>query len=120
MPQGDDLVGLGMPAQLAATLGNTANALTCAGTSQTTAATVKVHNTELVAASSQTGAILPSLALVGTPYWFFTSSSTTAVVYCPVGHNLNGSANGSLSIAQNKGAVIWQYKKSNWASILTA
>lgn len=114
-----ELVGTGMPPQLASLLGGDPSLLTCTGTSQATAAVVKSKNTELSAASSQTGAILQKGSLYNF-HAFFTSSSTSAVVYCPVGDTLNGSSNGSLSIAQNKGAVIWQYKKGAWASILTA
>lgn len=114
------LMGHGMPPQLADLLGGEPNVLTCTGTAQGTAATVKSKNTELSAASSQTGAILPSASNVNSEFFFFCSSSTSAVVYVPSGHYLNGSQNAGLTIAQNKGAIIWQYKKGYWASILTA
>lgn len=122
MPQSDDLVGLGVAPQLAAVIGNQANTLTCTGSSsQSGAATVKTHNTELTAASgSANSAVIPSTALVGTPWFFFTSSSTSAIVYVPSGHYLNGSLNVGLTIAQNKMAILFQYKKGYWGSILTA
>jgi len=121
MPTGDDLCGLGMSPGLATVLGNTDNALTCAASgAQAGAAAVKTHNTELVAAGGADSAILPSTAKVGTPYFFYTSSTTSAKVFVPVGHNLAGSANGSVTIAQGKAAIIWQYKLSNWAYVILA
>jgi len=120
MPQSTDLTGAGLPPLLASLLGNQANALVTTGTSQTTAATIKTHNTELTTASSQTGAILPSNALVGTPYFVACPTSTSGVIYAPVGQTLNGSLNGSVTVAQNKCVILWQYKLNNWVSNLTA
>lgn len=120
MPTGPDLVGLGVPGELAAVLGNTDSTVTCAGTAQATATSIKTHNAALSAASSQTGAILPSAAKIGTPYYFVCTSSTAAVVYVPVGQLLNGTTNGSFTLAQNKAGILWQYKLNNWTSILTA
>lgn len=120
MPQPTDLMGLGMPPILSAALGNAANAVTCAGTAQATATKIKTHNSELVAASSQTGAILPSNALIGTPYFVNVSSSTSAVVYVPVGQLLNGVTNDSVTLATKKAAILWQYKLNNWTSLVTA
>ena len=120
MPSSDDLQGLGMPSPLAQVLGNQPATLTCTGTTQATAALIKTTNTELVAAGSATGAILNSSAPNGSPYYLFTSSSTAALIYPPVGEVLNGTTNGTLSLAQNKAAIIWQYKNNNWVSILTA
>ncbi len=120
MPTGDDLIGLGMPNMLAATLGNGPSVLTTTGTAQTTAATIKSHNVELTTAGSQTGAILPSTAKIGTLYYISNPTSTSGVVYVPVGHYLNGSQNAGLTVAQNKGAILWQYKASYWTSIINA
>lgn len=120
MPQGDDLVGLGMSPLLASTLGNDDQLLTCTGTSQATAALIKTTNVELSAASSQTGALLNVNLLIGSPVFAFCSSSTSAVIYPPNGGTLNGTLNGSFTLAQNKAAVLIQYKKGAWSSNLTA
>lgn len=120
MPQATDLLGLGMSPFLAGELGNTASTLTCAGTTQATGAVIKSKNVELTAASSQTGALLQSASKIGSPYYLTCSSSTAAVVYVPVGQNLNGVANDSLTLAQHKSAIVWQYKLNNWTSVLTA
>lgn len=116
----DALMGLGMPAQLSTLIGANPHALTTTGTAQTTAAVLKSRNSELVTAGSQTGAIPPSTAGVMEPYFLMTSAATTGVVYVPVGHTLLGTLNGSFNLAQNKAAIFWQYKKSNWAYIVLA
>jgi hypothetical protein len=117
-------MGLGMPAQLAEVLGNQANALACTGTTQGTAATIKTTNTELVSSASNTGAVLQATVPIGSPHYVFNSQATTAVVYVPTGDALNGSTNGTLSVAQNKGAILWKYKTAgsvgSWASIVAA
>ena len=126
MPQSTDLVGLGMAPELARELGNQASTLTClAASTQTGAAKILTTNVELSAASgSLNSAILPTLAKVGTPYLFFGGSSTAALVYPPVGDNMNGSANAACTVAQNKGVIIMKYKQSgstgSWSSITTA
>lgn len=120
MPTSTDLMGLGMAAQLAESLGNTNNALTCTGTAIATAATIKTHNTELVAASSQTGAKFPSTAKVGTPYYLFNSTATSAVIYVPSGMYINTVLNDSYTLAQNKSVIMLQYKPNYWSTNLTA
>jgi len=120
MAKADDLVGLGLPSPLANVLGNQDSIVTCAGTSQATATLIKTPNIELSAASSQTGAILNTTFLVGEEVYCFCSSSTAAFIYPPVGATLNGTLNGSLSLAQNKAAFLIQYKKGFWSSNLTA
>jgi hypothetical protein len=116
MPTADDLTGLGMAPSLASELGNQPTSLTCTGTSQGTAATVKSKNVELNAQSSQTGAILPSGMKVGSPCYFAngTTSATSAVVYAPVGHYFNGTLNASTTIAQTGSLIAFQYKKGYW------
>lgn len=120
MPTADNLIGMGVPPLLAQNTGNTPSALTATGTAQGTAATIKSTLVEITTASSNTGAILPADALMGTPYWAYNVAAPTAVVYVPSGHYLNGTQNAGLSVATNKAAVLIQYKKGYWASILTA
>jgi hypothetical protein len=115
-------MGLGMSAQLSSMLGEQPSQLTCTGTSQATAAGVKSRGPELNAQSSQTGALLVSVGLF-VPYYVAngTASATSAIVYTPVGSTLNGAASTTgLTIAQNKAAILWEYRKNFWASVLTA
>lgn len=116
----DALTGLGMAPQLASRLG--ANPLTTngAGVAQATAAVLKSKNTELNPAGSATGFIPPSDAALMEPYNLTNQQATSAVVYVPVGHTLNGTLNGSVTVAQTKSVILWQYKVKNWTYILTA
>ena len=115
----DALTGLGMPAQLAFLIGDVPLTQAGAGTTQTGATLLRGCMVELTAASSQTAFVLQKLG-PNTPYFLFNSISTAAVVFCPSGATMNGSSNGSVSIAQNKGAIVWEYKKDAWCSIVTA
>ena len=123
MPKPEDLMGNGMPGELANVLGVAPLKITCAGTTQGTATAIPlVTGIELVPVTNQTGAILNTNSLVGTKYYCFNAAATavTAKVYCPVGETMNGSLNGSVSIAQNQGCIVEQYKNNYWMSVLTA
>lgn len=120
MPSSLGLMGVGVPAQQARVIGSDYTALTCAGTTQGTAAAVLSKMVELTAAANQTGAVLPDNADVQEEFNFFNSSATSAVVYVPAGHYLNGTQNAGLTVAQDKTAKIWQYKPKYWCSVLTA
>ena len=115
MPQATDLMGHGMSPFLAKDLGNDANLVTCAGTTLGAATTIKTTNSELSAAGSQTGAILPTTAKIGTPYYAFCSSSTSAVIYVPSGQYLNTVQNDTFTLAQKKAVVLFQYKLNYWS-----
>jgi len=121
MATADALCGVGFSAQAAERLGQNYSALTCAGTTQAAAAKVLTKNVELTAAGGATGAVIPTTAEIMDVYYFFNSSATTAVVYAPTSTTLNGAASTTgLSVAQNKAAFFFQYKKGAWASVLTA
>src|SRR5712671_463749 len=105
----DALAGLGLPVQLAQLLGGNPHQLTCTGTTQGTAATIRSSNTELVTAASQSGAILPASpdnTNVMVPYNIFNGTATTAVLYVPTGHTINGVLNSTLSIPSTNKSVI--------------
>jgi hypothetical protein len=119
MPKQSDLVGAGLPPLQAAILGNEPSALTATGSAQTDAAPILSHLVTMTATGAD-GVILPSGALVGTPYYVYNSSGSTGLVYCPVGHTLNSTSNGSLSLATHKQAIFIQVSKGVWASNLTA
>lgn len=118
-PTSDDLLGLGIAPNLAAEMGNDAVAVTCAGTAQSTATLIKQKNVTLTAASSQTGAILPSGAKVGSPFYLVCTSSTAAVIYAPVGHILvntgaaTSSTNGTATLAQFKSGIVWKSSQTS-------
>lgn len=120
MPTSDALMGHGMPPHQALDLGGNPKSLTATGTTQGGAAKVLTKNTEILTSSSQTGVVIPAGAQVMNPYYFFNKNSDSAVIYAPVGDTLNGAASTTgLTLAQNKAAILYQYKKGAWASILT-
>lgn len=118
----DALMGLGMPAQLAALMGANPSVITAVGTTQTGGApVVKSRNTEVITAGGAQAVVLPAGAGVMEPYFIANqANATAALVFVPAGHTLNGSLNGDLSVAQFKGVILWQYKPKFWASLLSA
>ncbi len=119
MPTATDLMGLGMPGELAGLLGNQPQALTATGTTQAGAAAITAHLVTMTATGAD-GIILPITGKVGTPYYVLNSSASTGLVYCPVGHTMNTTSNGSVSVATHLGVLCIQMSKGVWASILTA
>lgn len=108
-----DLMGSGLPPATARQIGHDPVAVTCAGTASTTATLITGRISNLTAASSQTGAILPAVsanangANIGDVYFIANTSATTAVLYPPASATITGGA--SVSIAQNKSAIVWYY-----------
>lgn len=120
MPTSDALMGLGVPGQQAEALGDNPHQLTTTGTAQGTAATIKSKDTELLTAGSQTGAIFPASAPINSQYSIVNPTATTGVIYAPSGHTMGGTLNGSFNLAQNKAAIVWQYKRTFWTYVLLA
>lgn len=119
MPQSTDLVGLGVPPSVAGSLGNDPIAVTAAGSAQAGATVIRNHMAEMTATGAD-GIVFPTNAKIGTPYYVFNSSGSTGLVYVPVGHTLNTTLNGSLSMVTHKMAIFIQYKNKFWSSVLTA
>jgi hypothetical protein len=118
-----DLMGLGMPAALAARLGNTPATLTAAAsTSQTGAAVLTNHVTLISAATGLNSVIFATAAALGTPWYITnsTASAASALVYCPVSGTMNQTSNGSTTLATGKTAIFIQNAQSSWVSVLTA
>jgi hypothetical protein len=113
-----DLMGASMPYNLAATVGYAPQLVAAAGTTQATAATVQSKMIEMTATGAD-GIILGNVDQ-GTPCWVYNSSASTGLVYVPVGHTLNNTLNGSLSLLTHKGALFVQYKNKFWMSVLSA
>ena len=119
-----DLMGLGVPAEVAKRIGMTPTAITCAGTSSQANATAVASQVKCLilsaASSSANGAVLSSSVGQGEFITASNAGSTTALVYCPSGFTMNGTSNGSVSIAQNKAAIIWRTSATAFVSVLTA
>ncbi len=119
MPTATDLMGLGMPGELAGILGNQPQALTATGTTIADASAITAHLVTMTATGAD-GIKLPITAKVGTPYYILNSSASTGLVYCPTGHTMNTTSNGYVSVATHVAAICIQMSKGVWASILTA
>ena len=118
----NDLMALGMPAELARRVGDTLATVVCAGTAAS-AATVAPAASFLVltTAASATGVVLPSHNALRTVV-VTNPVATTAIIYPPVGAQLNGgtATTGGQNIAQNKTAIVYYQTPTLLVSILTA
>lgn len=116
-----DLMGLGMPGGLANRIGNTPATVAGVGTAQTGAAAIQTSLTNATTAGGATAFVLPSAASLGRPFFFFNSSSTTALVFPPTSGTIQGgSANASFSVAQNKTAIFIRLTSTAWCAVLSA
>ena len=121
MSTAEALMGHGLPAQLAEDLGATPSAIGAGvGTAQTGAKQFLSKNSEITPTAGNTAYLVQNTLM--NPVYLYNSAATavTGLVFVPSGHTLNGSLNASLSVAQNKAAIMWQYKAKFWASVLTA
>lgn len=118
----DALTGFGMSAQMADLLGAQPYAAGAGvGTSQPTVVSIRSKSTEVTPTGGNTAYLLNTFG-ISEPIFIYNSaaSAVTALVFPPSGGTMLGSLNGSVSIAQNKGAWIWQYKKGFWAAVVSA
>lgn len=118
MSTSDELMGHGMPAQLANALGANPSIVNGTGTAQVGAGKVLTRNAELNTSGGQTAVVLQNVIMM--PYYIVNPDATTGLVFPPVGHTMAGTLNGSLSVAQNKAAIVWQYKPTFWSYVLLA
>lgn len=116
-----DLMGLGMPGPLAQLLGNMPTTLAGIGTANTTGAIITSSMLELTTSSGQTAFILRSTAGISRLFFLFNSSSTTALIYPPIGGNINqAGTDTALSLVQNKAVILWHFSPLVYRSVLTA
>jgi hypothetical protein len=107
MPTAQDLMGLSMPWDLAGELGNDVSSINGAGTTAGAATPITTHFVLVSGASSQTGAILPANAKIGTPYFVVSKGSAAAVIYPPANNTINsGAASVTMSAAVSAGIFI--------------
>jgi len=128
MSQGTSLalMGLGMSSEQAALIGADPWKGSGTGTSQTGATVLLSDNAEVSASSGQTAFIFPGGTTINGAIlndWWITNQSataTSALIYVPSGHYLNSTLNSSLTLAQYKSCIMWQYKYKYWTYLLTA
>ena len=117
----NDLTSLGMAPALASRVGWTVKSITGAGTAQG-GSSPKVYGGDfamLTTASSQTAATIDASFPVGQSAWVATISSTTGLLFPPSGCKFdNGSNDASVSIAQNKGRLVFRATPTLFYTIL--
>ena len=107
MPQSQDLMGLSMPYPLAGEVGNDVSSINGAGTTVGAATKITTKFVLITGASSQTGAILPADAKIGSPYYVVSKGSAAAVIYPPSGQTINsGASSVTMSAAVSSGIFI--------------
>ena len=129
MPDATALTGVGIPAQVANILGDVPAVLAAAGTTQGGAVQVLSNNTSINAQSSKTGVFLPTSTqatapdvFLYTPYYlnYSTLSAASPIIYVGVGGYLNGTLNGSVTIAAGQTVIAWQQSAGVYYSVKTA
>jgi hypothetical protein len=121
MPSAKSLIGVGVPAAQANTLGFTVSSKTAVGTAQTGAVAITTNFTILTTASGQTAAVLPATEIGGGPYIIANISATTALIFPPSGGAIQGgSTDASFSLAQNKTAMFFKTTATAWVANLSA
>jgi hypothetical protein len=109
-----DLVGTGVPSLTAATAGHNNVSLAAAGTTQG-GATLITGSVCQFSATGADGIVLPSAAPLAKSF-YINCISGGGFVYCPSGHTMNGTSNGSVSVASAASVIVWQFASKKWAS----
>jgi hypothetical protein len=101
----DNLAAAGIAPEAAKIIGERIGSVTLTGTTQGTAAALVPTVNIVTAAASQTGGILPNHN-IGRTQEVVNTSGTTAVIYPPVGGQINGlSVNTGVNVPANKSAI---------------
>lgn len=115
-----DLMGVGFAAAQATLLGNVPTSVTGVGTSQATGATLR-SMTSCVTAGGATAYTISAATTLSRLYFVFNGSSTTALIYPPVGGAIGGGAtDAAFSLAQGKSVIIWKFSATVFPAVLTA
>lgn len=119
----NELMGLGFPAGQAVAIGVQTRTLAGAGTAQVGGTAINVTSTAVTAttAGGETALVLPLTAPLWRPYFIYNSTSTTALIFPPSGHDINAAgANASAGIAVTLARVFIRVSATHWISFLTA
>jgi hypothetical protein len=114
------LVSLGMWAEIAeqVVLGDVVTGLTAAGSTQATALTISADMNVFGTVASGAGAVLA--VADGARIFVRNGGANALLVYAPVGGTMNGTSNGSLSVATTKNAMFFSANGVDWYSVLSA
>lgn len=118
-----DLMGLGMPAALAAVEGFQTGTIAGVGTAQGGSSPIVRAGFiyRATTSSGQTAVTLDSAYPLGGETIMINTTATAMLLFPPTGANINGgSANASFSVAQNKPVRILRFDATNFIVILSA
>lgn len=116
-----DLMGAGIPDVAARLLGNTPATFAGNGTSQATATVIRSSMADLTTSGGATAFVMSSTTSITRLFFLCNTTSTTALIFPPSGGAINnGSTDASVSLAQNKTAIMWRYSTNVWRFLLTA
>ncbi len=119
MSRGATLLGAGLSAQLARLLGVLIGTLAGTGTTQGAAQAIDDLTCVLATtAASQTAFVMKAGKPIGHRVEFYCTTATTALVFPESGATIDGgSANASVSVAQNKGRIFRKIAALTWVSV---
>lgn len=121
MSSAKELIGLGVPAAQANTLGFTVSSKTAAGTTQAAATLLTTNLTIVTSAGGADSVRLPANGIGGGPYIVAAISSTTVQVFPPTGGAIQGgSTDAAFNVAQNKTAMFFKTTATAWVVNLSA
>lgn len=114
------LLGSGAPALLATNIvGDVDSGVTALGSSQATAYAIKAVITEVTSAAGSTGVVCPPMNPGDAIYVYNGNSGNTITIYPNGTDTINNGAT-SVTLAVNKGMLIFKRSNTALASILTA
>lgn len=119
MPIATRLLGVGLPAATAQNIvGDVDNAATAAGTSSTDAYQMYAAVTNFTTVAASSGGKVPPMN-PGDSIMVYNAGANTLTIYPETGCTFNNAAS-SVSLAANKGILIFKKSATTSASILTA
>lgn len=129
MADSRNLEGFGLPGEVSNVLGDVPTVVVAKGTTQAAATYLLSNNSSINAQTSQTGVFLPTATasppadpLMWCPYYlnYSTLSAASPVIYVGLGGFMNGTLNGSITIAAGQAAIAWQVAPGVYYSVKTA
>lgn len=97
----------------------TSTGLSAAGATQATATAITADMSVFGTVASGTGAILPGTN-GASRYVVRNGGANALLVYAPVGGTMNGTSNGSVSVATSTNAMFVSTDGTNWYSLVSA
>jgi hypothetical protein len=129
MPDSRALTGVGVPPLVAELLGSTPQVIAGTGTTQAAAAALTSKNVSINAQTSQTAVYLPcaTAAPIASrtlfePFFlnYSTLSNASPIIFVGLGGYMNGTLNGSITLASGQAAICWQQTGGVYYSVKTA